>query len=73
MWVAAKIPFGLVLVVIFLAVIGARKILNDVNPEDGYRTKLTVLGKAVLGLLFGVSILFAFTLLLLFVVVLLRS
>lgn len=73
MWVAAKIPFGLVLVVIFLAVIGARKILNDVSPEDGYRTELTVLGKAVLGLLFGVSILFAFTLLLVFVVVLLRS
>ena len=74
MWVAAKIPLGLVFLVIFLAVVGARKILNDVSPEEsGYRTELTTLGKVVLGFLFGVSILFATALLLMFVVVSLRS
>lgn len=75
MWLAAKVPFGFVLVVIVLAVIGAKKVLQELGLEedDGYRTELTVLGKAVLGLLFGVSILFAFTLLLVFVVVLLRA
>jgi hypothetical protein len=74
MWIAAKIPFGFVLLVIFLAVIGARKILNDVSPEEsGYRTEITVIGKIVLGLLFGVSILFATALLLMFIVVVLRS
>lgn len=75
MWLAAKIPAGLVIVVLFLAVIGAKKVLQELGLEedDGYRTELTVLGKAVLGLLFGVSILFAFTLLLVFVVVLLRA
>ena len=74
MWIAAKIPFGFVLLVIFLAVVGARKILNDVSPEEsGYRTELTVIGKVFLGFVFGVSILFATALLLLFVVVLLRA
>lgn len=74
MWIAAKIPFGLVLLVIILAVVGAKKILGDVSPEEsGYRTEWTVFGKIVLGFLFGVSILFALALLLVFVVVVLRS
>jgi len=74
MWIAAKLPFGFVLLVIFLAVVGAKKILGDISPEeDGYRTELTTFSKVVLGFLFGVSILFATALLLLFVVVLLRA
>jgi hypothetical protein len=74
MWVAAKIPIGFVLLVIFLAVVGARKILSDITPEESnYRTELTLFGKITLGFLFGISILFALALLLLFVVVVLRA
>ena len=74
MWIAAKIPVGLVLLVIFLAIVGAKKILSDITPEgSNYRTELTLFGKIVLGFLFGISILFALALLLLFVVVVLRS
>jgi len=71
-WLAAKVPFGFVLVVIVLAVIGAKKVLQELGLEedDGYRTEF---GKVFLGFLFGISILFATALLLLFVVVLLRA
>jgi len=74
-WLAAKIPAGLVIVVLFLAVIGAKKVLQELGLEedDGYRTEWTAFGKVFLGFLFGVSILFALALLLMFVVVLLRS
>ena len=75
MWLAAKIPAGLVIVVLFLAVIGAKKVLQELGLEedDGYRTEWTTFGKVFLGFVFGVSILFATALLLMFVVVLLRS
>jgi uncharacterized membrane protein len=75
MWLAAKIPAGLVIVVLFLAVIGAKKVLQELGLEedDGYRTEWTAFGKVFLGFLFGISILFATALLLLFVVVLLRA
>ncbi len=75
MWLAAKIPAGLVIVVLFLAVIGAKKVLQELGLEedDGYRTEWTTFGKVFLGFVFGTSILFATALLLLFVVVLLRA
>lgn len=75
MWIAAKIPLGLILVVIVLAVIGARTIMREVGLEEdiNYRTEWTTFGKVFLGFVFGVSILFATALLLLFVVVLLRA
>lgn len=72
MWIAAKIPFGLILVVIVLAVIGARTIMREGGLEED-RTEWTTFGKVFLGFVFGVSILFATALLLLFVVVLLRA
>lgn len=75
MWLAAKIPAGLVIVVLFLAVIGAKKVLQELGLEedDGYRTEWTTFGKVFLGFVFGVSILFATALLLMFVVVSLRA
>ena len=70
MWIAAKIPVGFVMLVIFLAVVGARKILSDINPEkSNYRTELTLFGKVALGFLFGISILFALALVILLIVV----
>lgn len=75
MWLAAKIPAGLIIVVLFLALIGAKKVLQEIGLEEdsGYRTEWTTFGKVFLGFVFGVSILFATALLLLFVVVLLRA
>ena len=75
MWLAAKIPAGLIIVVLFLAFIGAKKVLQEIGLEEdsGYRTEWTTFGKVFLGFVFGTSILFATALLLLFVVVLLRA
>lgn len=75
MWLAAKIPAGLIIVVLFLALIGAKKVLQEIGLEEdsGYRTEWTTFGKVFLGFVFGTSILFATALLLLFVVVLLRA
>lgn len=70
MWLAAKIPVGFVMLVIFLAVVGARKILSDITPEESnYRTEWTIFGKVALGFLFGISILFALALVILLIVV----
>ncbi len=67
MWALIHIPGTAILIIIFLAVIGLKSLINKGDSQE-YRTELTEVGKVALTILAALGVMFALALVILLIV-----